>query len=839
MAESRSTSQEVPVEEPTPATNGANAVGRSQPDKRSRWLKKHEPPKADDSAKEKTEQQRRFEEHLPYGICLSGGGIRSASFSLGVLQRMHRDNMLVGKESARWLSCVSGGSYIGTALTILARGPFRDQQGKKQVETPTPEPPTASLPAYDPRSPEVAFLRDNTKYLTHGWGGLPVMFWRLVLGIFWNLILFSTVILLIAVPVGWLYGWRLGSLRVNPPAGVTAHAPATPSWIYLTALAIAVVGIVTGFVWVAGLWTKALTRKILVVVSLGAIGIAIAWLLVLVVTPAFLEWIRRGFETTTSGAHPTTAGAGSSARTTAAAGGSALVLSALTALFGVRAVRTADSWWNQIPEGDRTKVLNKAWHWILSHRATVLNLLAWALAPLTIAAVAIFGCEIGALFVPGFAPGVGSWLAPVVFGAVLFGVILIWTFADLTAWSLHPFYRERLSNAFVLKRFKADRKAWSPTAVDDNGVRVDACPRPYDAIYRLSEAQPDDTPELVVCASANVSKYGATPTGAPVASFVFSWSKIGGDVVGNWTATEYEDALKKVPLWERTITAPGAMAMSGAAISPEMGRMTRPALRFLLTMANVRLGVWVPNPNRLDEFRARAGHRVHRIRLRPRFSYLFREMFGIDDPQSMFLYVTDGGHYENMGLVELIRRKCKYIFCVDASGDHQDTFSTLAGALSLARSELGVEVKIDPTVMAPNPVISAARAKRGLPPVVQQTYCRGWIKYPDGELGRLIVIKAGVPADAPYDLAQYYDGHRSFPCDSTLDQLYDADRFDAYRTLGYLCADQALTAYGPDFAAFRARASRGKVPGPPAAPPPQPPPEGDGAAHPVGTAPVR
>ena len=156
------------------------------------------------------------------------------------------------------------------------------------------------------------------------------------------------------------------------------------------------------------------------------------------------------------------------------------------------------------------------------------------------------------------------------------------------------------------------------------------------------------------------------------------------------------------------------------------------------------------------------------------------------------MYVTDGGHYENLGLVELVRRQCKWIWCVDASGDKQDTFSTIAGAVRLARDELGVEIEIDPTTMAPDPTVTADRARRGLKPVVQSPFCRGSIVYADGSSGTLVVIKAGVPADAPLGIAEFYKDNPAFPCDSTIHQLYTADRFDAYRELGYLCADEAL-----------------------------------------------
>ena len=225
--------------------------------------------------------------------------------------------------------------------------------------------------------------------------------------------------------------------------------------------------------------------------------------------------------------------------------------------------------------------------------------------------------------------------------------------------------------------------------------------------------------------------------------------------MGAWPATVYEQVLENVPSLRGTVTLPAAIAMSGAAVSPEMGKMTLAPLRFLLTMANVRLGVWIPNPDRLSEFEARQCRRWRRSIMQPRLTYLCREMFGRNLPTKKFLYVTDGGHYENLGLLEQLRRRSQYIFCLDASGEQQDGFSTIAGAVALAYSELGIRIDITPETMAPDPKVTAERAASHLPPVVRSTFCVGDIHYPDGLLGRLVVIKTGVPVDAPLDVADF------------------------------------------------------------------------------------
>ena len=121
-----------------------------------------------------------------------------------------------------------------------------------------------------------------------------------------------------------------------------------------------------------------------------------------------------------------------------------------------------------------------------------------------------------------------------------------------------------------------------------------------------------------------------------------------------------------------------------------------------------------------------------------------------------------------------------------------DTFETLGDALKTAQGELQVTIDIFPARdMAPS----------GSPPpsgpwFVRQPYCKGTIRYPDNTTGTLVVVKTGIPKEAPWSVLAYAQSHAKFPCDPTLDQLYDADRFDAYRELGEFSMDAAFGAFG-------------------------------------------
>src|SRR5207247_5545956 len=92
---------------------------------------------------------------------------------------------------------------------------------------------------------------------------------------------------------------------------------------------------------------------------------------------------------------------------------------------------------------------------------------------------------------------------------------------------------------------------------------------------------------------------------------------------------------------------------------------------------------------------------VHRS-LRPNFGYVFREALGLNDVSGKFVYVTDGGHFDNLGLVELLRRGCGRIVCFDAAGDALGEYFVLSDAMSLARSDLGVEIEIDLSPLEPD-----------------------------------------------------------------------------------------------------------------------------------------
>jgi hypothetical protein len=185
--------------------------------------------------------------------------------------------------------------------------------------------------------------------------------------------------------------------------------------------------------------------------------------------------------------------------------------------------------------------------------------------------------------------------------------------------------------------------------------------------------------------------------------------------------------------------------------------------------------------------------------MQPTLGLLWAEAAGRLSYRATWMYVTDGGHYDNLGLVEALRRGAENIVVLDASGDKADTWSTLGGAIALARTDARVEIDLDPTSMI--------EGKHELAPgQVDRPYAHGRFRrlqpvpgLPDE--GNIWVCKLGWWTGAPWDVLAYARQHPSYPCDSTLEQLYDATEFEAYRRLGAAAVQDAAENCRPALAA--------------------------------------
>ena len=214
-----------------------------------------------------------------------------------------------------------------------------------------------------------------------------------------------------------------------------------------------------------------------------------------------------------------------------------------------------------------------------------------------------------------------------------------------------------------------------------------------------------------------------------------------------------------------------AFAVSGAAASPNQGYHSSPPVAFLLTVFNVRLGWWLQNPARPEVWR-REG---------PRWGirYLLSELVGMVDDRSKYVYVSDGGHFENLGIYELVRRRCRFIVACDAGMDPSFEFEDLGNAIRKCKVDLGIPIEINTQGILPDAV-----GKRG------QVHCAvGTIRYdrkdPDLSAGYLLYIKPSLTGSEPLDVLQYAVAHPEFPHETTTDQWFGESQFESYRKLGY------------------------------------------------------
>lgn len=720
------------------------------------------------------------------GICCSGGGIRSASFNLGALQALRHDSEL-GK--AKYLAAVSGGSYIAGSLCMVAKtwseSAGETPPGKTEAGHDDSDPSlvtTQALP-FHPGSPEEQYLRNRSTYMAPTRLDKVFLAWRVLLGLVLNLFL-------VGLPL-FAIGTFLAMVLYRSGYGLPGDAPFAanePRWVGRWLLGFIGAAAVMGFLSLLVRPKRDWMRRFLETWSLRMLLIGAVAALVLVAIPELIALLQTVLQPKNGDAVPTEAGLTGPA--VGAGGIGSLLLAALLELRSREAHPSAVAQ----DVGRARNALNRASPRVRRAFVYVATLIA---APVLLLGIVVVAAYVAATPAD---MSTGIWLWGLVAPAGVFGFFYL--LSDLNTWSLHPFYRRRLCSAFALKRVKVD----VPT---NEGVPpVRAVERDFNRLVPLSKSgvwpgpSREGWPTLLVCAAVNVSDPGATPPGRGVSSFTFSRDTIGGPLVGGISTTDYEENLGANRL--RDITLPAAIAMSGAAISPSMGKATNVPLRMLMALANVRLGVWVPNPRHVEHWKqrtvllnekraegrrsgietsnpSRKQRRPRDLVKHPRLSYLFRELVGRNRVDSRFLYITDGGHYENLGLVELLRRGCGKIYCFDASGGKPA--AALGDAIALARSELGVEVEIDPSMIKLDDAGFA-----------EDSVAVGAIKLDGVTVGTLVYAPTVLTHRVPWDVRAYKEADPVFPHHSTGDQLYTDQRFEAYRALGEYAGERARRA---------------------------------------------
>ncbi|WP_354099905.1 hypothetical protein [Bradyrhizobium sp. S3.9.2] len=339
--------------------------------------------------------------------------------------------------------------------------------------------------------------------------------------------------------------------------------------------------------------------------------------------------------------------------------------------------------------------------------------------------------------------GVGS-AAMFTAGSVLISIAL-WFALDINTTSLHNFYRTKLAKAFLV-----DERCQSAEPTKLSNLE---CSRPLFPIFNCALNVPGSIDPKMRGRHADVMSF------TPVAA--------GASLIGYSPMTDWEAANSSLDIAT-------AMALSGAAVSPQMGLQTRRYSSFWLTVLNLRLGAWLKNPKAIGQSAAR-----------PTVMNLLQELFATADEKGAYVQISDGGHIENLGVYELLRRRCRFIVAVDGEQDERMTFHGLTNLQRLAYIDFGVTIEANlEDLRIGNEGLSRSHFR----------FCR--IKYPIGEsdqrdeIGYLVYLKLSLTGNEGEFIRRYKLDEPAFPHHSTANQFFTEVQFEAYRALGEHIGDK-------------------------------------------------
>lgn len=235
-----------------------------------------------------------------------------------------------------------------------------------------------------------------------------------------------------------------------------------------------------------------------------------------------------------------------------------------------------------------------------------------------------------------------------------------------------------------------------------------------------------------------------------------------------------------------------AMAISGAAANPNMGYYSSPIVTFLMSLFNIRLGWWLGNTGAIGDRKDRWGKEFY-TKPSPSIAVLplINETFGRTDENKRYLNITDGGHFENLGIYEMVLRRCKLIVVSDAAADENFTFGEISNAVEKCKVDLGVDIKFNEDIK-----IYARNTAKDF--ADRQYFAVAEIIYPETnqsdpkDKSYLLYIRPTYYGTEPTDIKHYANSNEKFPHQSTADQLYDEKQFEAYRALGFFTMEEII-----------------------------------------------
>ena len=242
------------------------------------------------------------------------------------------------------------------------------------------------------------------------------------------------------------------------------------------------------------------------------------------------------------------------------------------------------------------------------------------------------------------------------------------------------------------------------------------------------------------------------------------------------------------------ISLGSAITVSGAAASPNMGYHSSPLVTFILTLLNVRLGAWLGNPGKAGDHTFHLGYPESSVRP------IIDEALGLTNDASPYVYLSDGGHFENLGLYEMILRRCHYIVVSDAGEDPACSFADLGEAVRKIRIDFGIPIDFGPMSIYPRSAIDTLKTPGHNCAVGRIRY--SMVDSPAAPDGIIVYIKPTCYGDEPRDIYEYFKRSETFPHESTSDQFFSESQFESYRMLGAYTMEKLCTNCGGDFRCF-------------------------------------